>query len=113
MALTPEAKQILRQAKALKTLSEYPEWKVFLEIISGQCDNWGALAVSQSKSMDELVAAEYPKGVLFGLRLAAGLPSATYVQREDILQRNAHDPDVQAEQNDPAETSSIPTAKAP
>ncbi len=101
MSLSPEARSLLRQARALKSLTEYPEWKVFFDLINANAENYGSQSVGQSTSIDALVAKEFPKGVLYGLRLALSLPSAMWEQRAEILAREPLNPEeVEAAESD-------------
>jgi hypothetical protein len=109
--MTEDERRVLTQARALRRLSEYPEWKVFFNLINTNAENWGSQAVGRSMSVDEMVAKEFPKGVLYGVKLAVTLPSAMWEQRADILAKYALESDESDEEVE-AETSTR-VGKAP
>jgi len=76
---------IYKQARAMAKLMALPEWAVYVEALRANAEMWGAQGVMQSKSIDEMVAKEYPKGVLFGLRLAVSLGPAIIAERATLL----------------------------
>lgn len=88
MALTPEAKQVLRQARALRKLIAYPEWQVYSDLLQERADTAGTAAVSESATWDAVLPKEFQKGVLSGIRYAMTIVGVTIATAEDIRERN-------------------------
>lgn len=95
-------RRVYKQARAMATLMAMPEWATFVSLLQAQGEAWGSQSVSASASVDEMVAKEYPKGVLFGLRLAASLGPAILAERS-TLQAESGETDDTAEETE-AET---------
>jgi hypothetical protein len=77
-------RRVYKQARAMMSLMEMPEWNTFVTLLASQAEAWGSQSVTASKSIDEMVSKEYPKGVLFGLRLAASLGPAILAERSTL-----------------------------
>lgn len=102
-------RRVYKQARALKKLMEMPEWKEYIALIFAQAENWGSQSVAQSKSVDDMVAKEYPKGVLFGLRLAASIGPAIVAERGRLLHESGDLPeDDEDADSSPAQLNGAP-----
>ena len=88
---TKEAKQVIRQGRALEALLASEGWKVYMELLRIHGDsaaNLGLRTVADCGEADGLLAvlkSESAKGVFKGLQLALTLPTVTVAQMKDIL----------------------------
>jgi len=79
-------REVLHQAHMLKTLTETPGWKIFVDMLQNRVDMEATIALGKTESIDQVFAKEFAKGTFNGLRLAMELPSITIQTAQDIRQ---------------------------
>ena len=71
-----ERSTIKKDAELMEQLLRHPAWPRFLALIEAVADNHMKVVMTPLSNSFELTKAEYAKGTLNGLSLAASLPNA-------------------------------------
>lgn len=99
-------RRVYKQARAMQKLMELPEWNMYISLLQAQGEAWGSKSVAASASVDEMVAKEYPKGVLFGIRLAASIGPAILAERSTLQGESGESDNLEDGQEDNLATNS-------
>jgi hypothetical protein len=87
-----ERQQIRKDAEVFTSLLAHPGWPRFLALLEAVGANYYGALVTPLENSFECVKAEYAKGALKGLTLAASLPSAKIKEAEELTGTdNDHD----------------------
>lgn len=78
---------VKNDADLFQGLMMHPGWKRYLALIEAVAQNYNKEAMRPLENVFEATKAEYAKGALFGLTLAATLPSAK-IREANELTRN-------------------------